>query len=89
MRCPALGLLFYFLILAPAVSSAQDLEVLHWWTSGGEAQSFAVFKRAHQMASNDEVAKAVSVVVEAYVNSNMGADETTKHLAIAVREAVM
>jgi glucose/mannose transport system substrate-binding protein len=44
---------------------------------------------AHQMATSPEVAKAVSDLVEAYMNSNMGADEAVKRLSRAIREATM
>jgi glucose/mannose transport system substrate-binding protein len=44
MRHPALGLLLLCALQAPQ-AWAQDLEVLHWWTSGGEAQSVGVLKK--------------------------------------------
>jgi glucose/mannose transport system substrate-binding protein len=42
---------------------------------------------AHRMASGAEVIKAASDVVEAFMNSNMSADEATKRFANAIREA--
>ncbi|MBM1002670.1 MAG: carbohydrate ABC transporter substrate-binding protein [Desulfofustis sp. PB-SRB1] len=44
MKARVLALIFC-LTLSPAMLIAGEVEVLHWWTSGGEAKSVAVLKQ--------------------------------------------
>ena len=46
-------------VLAVTVASAEDLEVMHWWTSGGEAAAVAEFAKAFNATGNTWVDAAI------------------------------
>jgi glucose/mannose transport system substrate-binding protein len=47
-------------MLAPVSASATDLEVTHWWTSGGEAAAVAEFAKAFDATGNKWVDGAIA-----------------------------
>jgi glucose/mannose transport system substrate-binding protein len=47
-------------VALPSVASATDLEVTHWWTSGGEAAAVAEFAKAFDATGNHWVDGAIA-----------------------------
>ena len=47
-------------VALPSVASATDLEVTHWWTSGGEAAAVAEFAKAFDATGNKWVDGAIA-----------------------------
>ena len=47
-------------VALPQVASATDLEVTHWWTSGGEAAAVAEFAKALDATGNKWVDCAIA-----------------------------
>ncbi len=47
-------------LAAPQVATAADLEVTHWWTSGGEAAAVAEFAKAFNATGNNWVDGAIA-----------------------------
>ncbi len=46
LRTKLMGMAAFAALLAPTVASAADIEVIHWWTSKGEAAAVAEFAKA-------------------------------------------
>jgi len=46
LRTRFLGMAAFAALVAPSVASAADIEVIHWWTSKGEAAAVAQFAKA-------------------------------------------
>jgi len=47
-------------LVAPQMASAADLEVTHWWTSGGEAAAVSEFAKAFNATGNNWVDGAIA-----------------------------
>jgi glucose/mannose transport system substrate-binding protein len=52
-------LLLVTLLCATTAAFAEDLEVMHWWTSGGEAAAVAEFAKAFDATGNTWVDAAI------------------------------
>ena len=46
LRTKLMAMVAFGALLAPTVASAADIEVIHWWTSKGEAAAVAEFAKA-------------------------------------------
>ena len=47
-------------LAAPQVATSADLEVTHWWTSGGEAAAVSEFAKAFNATGNNWVDGAIA-----------------------------
>ena len=47
-------------LLIPPISPASEIEVLHWWTAGGEAKAANVFRSYWQALGNEWQDSAIS-----------------------------
>ena len=48
-------------VALPSLAHATDLEVTHWWTSGGEAAAVAEFAKAFDATGNKWIDGAIAV----------------------------